>query len=126
MTNSRLTDPEVLEWRYPVMVDEFAIRHDSGGHGRWQGGNGAIRQIRFLEPMTAAILSGHRSIAPFGIAGGNAGQTGRNRIMRADGSIENLPACAEMKVTTGDCIIIETPGGGGYGAVESIPPGTDT
>jgi 5-oxoprolinase (ATP-hydrolysing) len=126
MTNSRLTDPEVLEWRYPVMVDEFAIRHDSGGHGRWQGGNGAIRQIRFLEPMTAAILSGHRSIAPFGIAGGNAGQTGRNRIMRADGSIENLPACAEMKVTTGDCIIIETPGGGGYGAVESTPPGTDT
>jgi len=121
MTNSRLTDPEVLEWRYPVLVEEFSIRDGSGGFGRWHGGRGARRRIRFLEPMTAAILSGHRSVAPFGMAGGGAGQTGHNRIVRADGRVENLPACAEVKMAAGDSIVIETPGGGGYGTIQSEP-----
>src|SRR5690606_36546400 len=84
MTNSRLTDPEVLEWRYPVRVDSFAIRRGSGGSGRWRGGDGAVRKIRFLETMTAAILSGHRRVPPYGMAGGAPGATGRNAVERAD------------------------------------------
>jgi len=118
MTNSRLTDPEVLEWRYPVRVDHFAIRHGSGGGGRWRGGDGAVRRIRFLEPMTAAILSGHRRVPPHGLAGGQPGATGRNAITRADGSVEELDSCARAEMQPGDVFIIETPGGGGFGAVE--------
>ena len=118
MTNSRLTDPEVLEWRYPVRLDSFAIRRGSGGSGRWRGGDGAIRRVRFLEPMTAGILSGHRRIAPHGMAGGKPGATGRNAVERADGRIEELDACATVAMNAGDVFIIETPGGGGYGTVE--------
>ncbi|MBL8258306.1 MAG: hydantoinase B/oxoprolinase family protein [Candidatus Competibacteraceae bacterium] len=116
MTNSRLTDPEVLEWRFPVRVEEFRIRERSGGAGRWRGGDGAIRRIRFLAPMTAAILSGRRRVPPHGLAGGESGQAGSNRVERADGSVERLSGTAQAIVRAGDCLVIETPGGGGYGA----------
>ena len=86
MTNSRLTDPEVLEWRFPVLVEEFAIRRGSGGAGRWRGGDGAVRRIRFLEPMTVSTLSRHRRVPPYGMAGGSPGALGRNRVERADGT----------------------------------------
>jgi 5-oxoprolinase (ATP-hydrolysing) len=115
MTNSRLTDPEVLEWRFPVLLESFAIRRGSGGAGRHRGGDGAVRRIRFLEPMTAAILSNHRRIAPFGLAGGLSGALGRNRVERADGSRQELGGTAEVEVTPGDVFVIETPGGGGFG-----------
>ncbi|MBW7849936.1 MAG: hydantoinase B/oxoprolinase family protein [Rhodospirillales bacterium] len=115
MTNSRLTDPEVLEWRFPVLVEEFAIRTGSGGEGRWRGGDGVIRRIRFREPMTAAILSNRRRVAPFGLDGGGDGAPGRNAVLRADGRIEALPGTAQVEMAAGDAIIIETPGGGGYG-----------
>ncbi|MFO0252889.1 MAG: hydantoinase B/oxoprolinase family protein, partial [Betaproteobacteria bacterium] len=118
MTNSRLTDPEVLEWRYPVRVDRYAIRRGSGGSGRWRGGNGGVRRIRFLETMTAAILSGHRRVPPYGMAGGLHGATGRNAVERTDGRIEELPACASTVMQPGDIFIIETPGGGGFGPLE--------
>lgn len=118
MTNSRLTDPEVLEWRYPVRLDHFSIRRGSGGNGRWRGGDGAVRKIRFLEAMTAGILSGHRRVPPYGMAGGRPGATGRNAVERADGRIEELDACATVEMQPGDTFVIETPGGGGYGTVE--------
>ncbi|HEY9867740.1 MAG TPA: hydantoinase B/oxoprolinase family protein, partial [Candidatus Obscuribacterales bacterium] len=118
MTNSRLTDPEVLEWRYPVLVEAFAIKRGSGGLGARRGGNGVVRRIRFLEEMTAAILSGRRSVAPFGIAGGGAGQPGRNWIQRADGHVEELAGTALTRVAPGDVFVIETPGGGGFGQAE--------
>jgi 5-oxoprolinase (ATP-hydrolysing) len=114
MTNSRLTDPEVLEWRFPVLVESFAIRHGSGGAGRWRGGDGVIRRIRFLEPMTASILSNRRRVPPFGLKGGSAAATGRNYIERADGTTEQLPACASVEMNAGDTFVIETPGGGGF------------
>jgi len=116
MTNSRLTDPEVLEWRYPVRLDSFAIRRGSGGAGRWCGGDGAVRRLRFLEPMTAAILSGHRRVPPYGMAGGLPGAVGRNTMVRADGSIVALAACDSAAMQPGDVFVIETPGGGGCGA----------
>jgi 5-oxoprolinase (ATP-hydrolysing) len=115
MTNSRLTDPEVLEWRFPVLVDTFAIRAESGGQGKHSGGNGVIRRIRFREAMTAAILSGHRRIQPFGLAGGQAGKTGRNWIERANGTITEVSGKAEVQMLPGDVFVIETPGGGGFG-----------
>ena len=116
MTNSRLTDPEVLEWRFPVLVEAFAIRSGSGGTGLWRGGNGVVRRIRFLEPMTAAILSNRRRVAPFGMAGGHAGAVGSNRAIRIDGRIEELAATAAVEMSAGDVFEIRTPGGGGYGA----------
>ncbi|HEU5468448.1 MAG TPA: hydantoinase B/oxoprolinase family protein [Steroidobacteraceae bacterium] len=115
MTNSRLTDPEVLESRHPVLVREFGYRRDSGGRGRNRGGDGLVRVIEFRAPMTVAVLSNHRRIAPFGLAGGGAGATGVNRILRADGTVLELPACAAERVDPGDAIRIETPGGGGFG-----------
>jgi 5-oxoprolinase (ATP-hydrolysing) len=116
MTNSRLTDPEVLEWRFPVRLETFAIRAESGGTGRWHGGNGAIRRLRFLEPMTASILSGHRILAPYGMAGGAPGALGRNTVERADGRIDSLQGADRAELAAGDAIVIESPGGGGYGA----------
>ena len=116
MTNSRLTDPEVLEWRYPVRVDAHAIRAGSGGPGKWPGGNGATRRIRFLEPMTAAILAGHRRVAPYGMAGGGPGALGRNWVERADGARTSLGFADETEVGVDDVFVIETPGGGGFGA----------
>jgi 5-oxoprolinase (ATP-hydrolysing) len=115
MTNSRLTDPEVLEWRFPVLVDSFVVRDDSGGNGQQRGGNGVIRRIRFREAMTAAILSGHRIIPPFGVAGGEPGTIGRNSVIRYGGKIEQLMSKAEVQMQVGDVFVIETPGGGGYG-----------
>ncbi len=116
MTNSRLTDPEVLEMRFPVLVEQFAVRRGSGGRGRHKGGDGAVRRIRFRAPMTAAILSNRRAIAPFGLAGGEAGARGRNAVERVGGAVEELGATAEVSVEAGDVFVIETPGGGGYGA----------
>jgi len=115
MTNSRLTDPEVLEWRYPVRIDAHEIRPGSGGRGRWHGGNGATRRVRFLEPMTAAILAGHRRVPPYGMAGGDPGALGRNWVERADGSRTELSYSDETEVASGDVFVIETPGGGGFG-----------
>jgi N-methylhydantoinase B/oxoprolinase/acetone carboxylase alpha subunit len=115
MTNSRLTDPEVLELRFPVRLESFQIRSHSGGIGAYSGGNGVIRRIRCLEPMTMGILSGHRSILPFGLMGGESGSVGKNRIERADGSIEILGSKAQVQMNEGDIFSIETPGGGGFG-----------
>jgi 5-oxoprolinase (ATP-hydrolysing) len=115
MTNSRLTDPEVLEFRYPVLLESYAIRAGSGGAGRWRGGNGGTRRIRFLEAMTASILANNRSIAPFGMAGGAAGAPGRNWVERVDGTREDLPHIGSAEMAPGDVFVIETPGGGGYG-----------
>ncbi|TWI68982.1 5-oxoprolinase (ATP-hydrolysing) [Pseudoduganella lurida] len=115
MTNSRLTDPEILEFRFPVRLESYAIRHGSGGAGRWQGGNGGVRRVRFLEPMTAAILSNNRLHAPFGMASGAAGATGRNSVERADGTVEALGHIAKVQMGAGDVFVIETPGGGGFG-----------
>ena len=115
MTNSRLTDPEILEFRFPVRLERFVIRHGSGGGGRWHGGSGAVRAVRFLEPMTAAILSNNRVHAPFGMAGGAPGQVGSNRVERADGSVEQLAHIARTEMGVGDVFVIDTPGGGGYG-----------
>jgi 5-oxoprolinase (ATP-hydrolysing) len=119
MTNSRLTDPEVLEWRFPVRLDSFEIRHGSGGPGRHRGGDGARRRVRFLEPMTAAILSSHRRVAPFGAAGGAPGALGRNWVERADGTQAALAGTDQAELGPGDVFVIETPGGGGYGPPEA-------
>ncbi|MBL6947307.1 MAG: hydantoinase B/oxoprolinase family protein [Rhodospirillales bacterium] len=115
MTNSRLTDPEVLEWRFPVFVDSFSIRRGSGGAGQYSGGAGVIRKIRFREAMTASILSGHRVIAPYGMAGGEPGAVGRNYIERADGRTQDLGPTDSAEMNPDDVFVIETPGGGGYG-----------
>ncbi|WP_411338816.1 hydantoinase B/oxoprolinase family protein [Sphingopyxis sp. J-6] len=118
MTNSRMTDPEVMEMRFPVIVEEFSIRRGSGGTGKWHGGDGATRRIRFREPMTANILANRRRIAPAGLAGGEDGAPGRNRVERADGRIEHLAATGSAKLEAGDAFVIETPGGGGYGGAK--------
>jgi 5-oxoprolinase (ATP-hydrolysing) len=115
MTNSRLTDPEVLEWRFPVLVEDFAIRPGSGGRGRYRGGDGVTRRIRFLEPMTAAILSNHRRAGPPGLADGEPGAPGRQWIERVDGRREELQATDRREVEAGDVFVVETPGGGGFG-----------
>jgi 5-oxoprolinase (ATP-hydrolysing) len=115
MTNSRLTDPEVLEFRFPVRLDSYEIRASSGGRGRWQGGNGGIRRMRFLEPMTASILSNGRKVGAFGVAGGEAGAVGENYIERADGRREKLAHIGQAEVNVDDVMVICTPGGGGYG-----------
>jgi len=115
MTNSRLTDPEILEFRFPVRLESYAIRPGSGGAGRWKGGNGGVRKLRFLEPMTAAILSNNRIYAPFGIAGGEPAARGVNSVVRADGSVEGVGHIGKVEMAAGDVFVIETPGGGGYG-----------
>lgn len=116
MTNSRLTDPEVLETRFPVRLDSFSIRRGSGGAGTHHGGDGVIRRVRFLEPMTAAILSNRRRVPPFGVDGGLPGAVGRNSVERADGTREALGSTAEVQMRPGDVFVIETPGGGGFGS----------
>ncbi|MEU6576523.1 hydantoinase B/oxoprolinase family protein [Streptomyces sp. NPDC046805] len=120
MTNSRLTDPEVLEWRLPVRLDEFGVRQGSGGAGQWRGGDGAVRRIRFQEPMTVSTLSQHRRVPPYGMAGGDPGALGTNRVERADGSVTELGGSDSADVGPDDVLVIETPGGGGYG-----PPSPD-
>jgi 5-oxoprolinase (ATP-hydrolysing) len=118
MTNSRLTDPEVLEWRFPVRVEEFRIRRGSGGRGRHRGGNGVERRIHFVEPMTAAILSGHRRIPPYGLANGEPGALGRNHIERVDGTVTELGSTGMVEMKAGDVFVVETPGGGGFGTAD--------
>src|SRR5215472_1961908 len=115
MTNTRLTDPEVLEFRYPVLLEDFHIRPNSGGRGRWNAGNGIRRTIRFLEQMECTILSGHRRVPPFGLAGGASGQIGENWVRRKDGRMERLQGCDATVIDAGEAIIIQTPTAGGYG-----------
>ena len=115
MTNTRMTDAEVLELRYPVRLEEFSIRRGSGGAGKYRGGNGVVRKLRFLEPMTATMLSSHRVIRPFGLAGGGPGECGSNYVMRADGDIVRLKGNDEIEMDRGDLLVMETPGGGGFG-----------
>jgi 5-oxoprolinase (ATP-hydrolysing) len=115
MTNSRLTDPEVLEWRYPVRLEGYEIRPGTGGQGRWRGGNGGRRRIRFLEPMTVTTLSGHRRIPPYGMAGGEPGALGAHWVEHPDGSVTTMRACDSIPVGGDDVFVLETPGGGGYG-----------
>ncbi|HKD19518.1 MAG TPA: hydantoinase B/oxoprolinase family protein, partial [Thermoanaerobaculia bacterium] len=115
MTNSRLTDPEILERRFPVRLEAFEIRPGSGGHGRRRGGDGARRRLRFLASMDAALLSTRREHAPQGIAGGGPAASGTQRLIRASGEEAELSGCFSMAVETGDVLEIETPGGGGYG-----------
>jgi 5-oxoprolinase (ATP-hydrolysing) len=115
MTNSRLTDPEVLEWRFPVLLESFRIRHGSGGRGKHNGGDGTVRRLRFLEPMTAAILSNHRTIPPFGLKGGEDGQCGANWVERTDGTREPMGGTDKKELGAGDVLVVQTPTGGGYG-----------
>jgi 5-oxoprolinase (ATP-hydrolysing) len=115
MTNTRMTDPEVLETRFPVRVDEFSIRHGSGGLGKYVGGNGIVRRLRFLEPMTVTVLSSHRKVAPHGAAGGGEASVGENSVERADGHLNELKGNDEVQLTVGDVFVMKTPGGGGYG-----------
>jgi 5-oxoprolinase (ATP-hydrolysing) len=119
MTNSRITDPEVLEWRFPVLLEEFSIRQGSGGRGEYAGGCGATRKIRFLEPMKAAILSSRRKVPPSGLNGGEDGKVGRNYIVKKDGVLLELGEKAECTVNAGDVFVIETPGGGGSGKIRN-------
>ena len=115
MTNSRITDPELLEFRFPVLVEEHAIRHGSGGAGRYRGGDGAVRRLRFLEPMTAAILAGHRLVPPYGAQGGAPGELGQTWVERADGSRELLAYADQRELKQGDVFVVSTPSGGGFG-----------
>jgi 5-oxoprolinase (ATP-hydrolysing) len=115
MTNTRITDPEVLELRYPVRVHRFALRRASGGAGRWSGGDGVVRELEFLAPLELSLLAQRRSSGPFGLAGGEPGAPGCQRLLRADGKEVALPGCVSIEVTAGDRLVLETPGGGGYG-----------
>jgi 5-oxoprolinase (ATP-hydrolysing) len=117
MTNSRLTDPEVLELRFPVVLEDFHIRRGSGGKGRFNAGDGVSRTIRFLEEMELSILSGRRRAPAFGVGGGAAGALGENRVRRSDGRVETLSGCASTHVAPEDSVTIVTPTGGGWGRV---------
>ena len=118
MTNTRLTDPEILEWRHPVRIEHFKVRQNSGGLGAQRGGDGVIRRLQFLEPMTVNVLSSRRKVAPYGVNGGNDGLVGVNRLLRADGTATELPGSTRVDVNPADCFEIETPGGGGFGSPE--------
>jgi 5-oxoprolinase (ATP-hydrolysing) len=115
MTNSRLTDPEVLESRFPVVLEDFHIRRGSGGKGRWRAGDGTMRRLRFRQRMDLALLTGHRRVANFGMEGGEEGELGRNFVVRTGGRIEALEGCAQTVLEAGEAIVIVTPTGGGWG-----------
>ena len=119
MTNTRMTDPEVLETRFPVRVDEFSIRHGSGGAGAFRGGDGIVRKLRFNEPMTVTTLSSHRETSPHGAADGGAGAKGENSVVRLDGTIEPMEGNDVAQMNAGDVYILKSPGGGGYGKAQS-------
>jgi 5-oxoprolinase (ATP-hydrolysing) len=123
MTNSRLTDPEVLEWRYPVRLESYEIREGSGGVGQWRGGDGGRRRIRFLEPMTVTTLASHRRVPPYGMAGGRPGGLGRQWIEHLNGSVTEMAGYDSVQVSAGDVFVIETPGGGGYGSAPAPAAG---
>ncbi len=110
-----MTDPEVVEWRFPVMLESFAIRKGSGGKGAFKGGDGVVRRMQFLEPMTATILSSHRETEPYGLEGGEAGKCGENSVIRKDGTVISLKGNDEVDMDTSDIFVIQTPGGGGFG-----------
>jgi 5-oxoprolinase (ATP-hydrolysing) len=116
MTNTRITDPEVVEHRYPVRVERFAVRAGSGGRGRWRGGDGAVREVTFLEPMSLSVLTQHRVRGPYGMEGGDRGAPGRQRVVRASGEVVELAPVDGCEVGPGDRLVLETPGGGGWGA----------
>jgi 5-oxoprolinase (ATP-hydrolysing) len=118
MTNTRITDPEVIEQRYPVRLHRFGIRRGSGGEGRWRGGDGVIREIEFLVPLEFSILSQHRESAPFGMAGGGDGAPGRQTLIGPDGRKRKIRGVDGFEVQAGDRVILETPGGGGYGKAD--------
>jgi 5-oxoprolinase (ATP-hydrolysing) len=118
MTNSRLTDPEVLEFRFPILLESFEVRRGSGGKGRHRGGDGTVRRLRFLEEMTASILSSHRKVPNFGLEGGQPGALGHNWVQRADGAVEELSGTDKAEMHPGDVFVVETPGGGGFGEPE--------
>jgi 5-oxoprolinase (ATP-hydrolysing) len=115
MTNSRLTDPEVLESRFPVVLEDFHVRRGSGGKGQWRAGDGTLRQLRFRERMDLALLTGHRRVPNFAVAGGAVGELGRNLVRRNDGRVEELEGCAQTVLEPGEAIVIITPTGGGWG-----------
>ena len=115
MTNTRMTDPEVLELRYPVRTEEFSIRRGAGGQGRQHGGDGVVRKLRFLEAMTATLLTSHRVVPPFGLQGGGPGKCGKNSVVRADGTLVNLRSNDQVEMAPGDLFVMKTPGGGGFG-----------
>jgi 5-oxoprolinase (ATP-hydrolysing) len=116
MTNTRMTDPEILELRYPVRLEEFSIRHGSGGAGQWRGGNGSRRRIRFLRPMEAVIVASRRTVPPHGLKGGQDGAGGRQWVERVDGSVLTMAGSDRASLAPGDVLGLETPGGGGWGA----------
>jgi 5-oxoprolinase (ATP-hydrolysing) len=124
MTNTAITDPEILESRYPVRLRQFAIRHGSGGAGQWRGGDGVVREFEFLQPLTVSLLTQHRVEAPFGMQEGHEGQKGRQRLLR-DGTETELEGCTSFAVHAGDRVILETPGGGGYGRQLGTRSGTE-
>ena len=127
MTNTRLTDPEILEWRYPVVLESFGIDRGSGGAGRWRGGDGTRRRIRFREAMDLTVLSQHRIVAPYGLAGGENGRCGRNWVERVDGTVDEMTGQDHRRVDAGDVFVLETPSGGGYGTPPpSVPPALDS
>ena len=115
MTNSKMTDPEILELRFPVVVREFSIRQGSGGAGRHRGGDGVVRRVEFLEPMTANILSNRRRVPPYGANGGEPGRCGENSVQLRSGEVRALAACDQIELGAGDQFVLKTPGGGGYG-----------
>jgi 5-oxoprolinase (ATP-hydrolysing) len=115
MTNTRLTDPEILEFRYPVVLEDFHVRRGSGGKGRWRAGDGISRTIRFRERMECAILSGHRKVRPFGLEGGEPGELGRTLVRRKNGSIDELAGCDQTVLEAGEAVTVISPTGGGYG-----------
>jgi 5-oxoprolinase (ATP-hydrolysing) len=115
MTNSRLTDPEVLEWRFPVLLESFSIRHGSGGAGRYRGGDGVIRKLRFNQAMSLSLLTGHRQVAPYGLYGGQSGKAGENLLFKSTGERVHLDSSCSVEVNPEDRLVVKTPGGGGYG-----------
>jgi 5-oxoprolinase (ATP-hydrolysing) len=119
MTNTRLTDPEILEWRHPVVLEDFRIRQNSGGRGQFNGGDGTLRRIRFLESMEVAMLSNHRIVPPYGMAGGHTGEVGRNWVERINGEKDEMTGRDKRTVVSGDVFVLQTPTGGGYGRPES-------
>jgi 5-oxoprolinase (ATP-hydrolysing) len=118
MTNTKITDPEIMEFRYPVVLGKMGIRHHSGGDGKWKGGDGIVREIRFREDVILTILSQHREQAPFGVAGGLPGKTGRQIVIKSNGDEIELKGIETIELQKGDRIRIETPGGGGYGKID--------